>query len=706
LRSLKGVRGWIANNWDASQAWILVTIIGVCAGCVAAGIDVSQEYLSDLKTGYCSTNIFYNNKFCCWYEDPDAQCYQWKPWSSLFTYDPTSYASSYIDFFSYCSWGLLFATLSAVLIYVTGEPYPSSKKRKIGPIKYYAAGSGVPEVKTILGGFVIRGFLGIQTLWVKAVGLALVTSSGMNLGKEGPLVHIACCLGNVLCRLFKKYNTNEAKRREILSASAAAGVSVAFGAPIGGVLFSLEEVSYYFPSKTMWRSFFCALVGSMTLKLINPFRTGKTVLFEVTFNKDWHDFEMFNFLILGIFGGLIGAAFCKLNLMWNRMRRTTWLNKYPVQEVVCVALISVVWNYFNPYTKMGGPELVAELLSECTGQNNRGDGLCSHELVKYNEVVKLLALAIIQKFILTVITFGLKVPCGVFIPSLAMGSLFGRIVGLTAQYYQQTYPTSSLYASCGEPGVNCFTPGVYAMVGAAATLAGITRMTLSLVVIVFELTGSLGYALPLMLGVLVAKWVADAFEPTSIYENLIELNDYPFLDNKREYLHTKNVVDVLESNLEIICINEENTISTVKEKINRQADYGYADGGFPIIDGKHLVGYIAVNDIEYVLDECPLPGNSQCLLRRNKPVSEQNPEPTSFERDSPVPDYIVNDSMLDLTPFMDQAPLSVPLNASMEVVLELFIKLGVRYLCVVDNGHYVGVIHKKRLLAYLHEFEH
>lgn len=57
------------------------------------------------------------------------------------------------------------------------------------------------------------------------------------------------------------------KRREILSASAAAGVAVAFGAPIGGVLFSLEEVSYYFPSKTMWRSFFCALTAAFTLKV-------------------------------------------------------------------------------------------------------------------------------------------------------------------------------------------------------------------------------------------------------------------------------------------------------------------------------------------------------------------------------------------------------------------------------------------------------
>ena len=80
-------------------------------------------------------------------------------------------------------------------------------------------------------------------------------------------MHICCCIGNVVCRFSRKYNKNEGKRREILSASSAAGVAVAFGAPIGGVLFSLEEVSYYFPSKTMWRSFFCALTAAMTLKV-------------------------------------------------------------------------------------------------------------------------------------------------------------------------------------------------------------------------------------------------------------------------------------------------------------------------------------------------------------------------------------------------------------------------------------------------------
>ena len=90
-----------------------------------------------------------------------------------------------------------------------------------------------------------------------------------------------------------KYRNNEAKKREILSAASAAGVSVAFGAPIGGVLFALEvlgsghllfnslrssqEVSYYFPYKTMFRSFFCAMIAAITLQLFNPFGTGKLV---------------------------------------------------------------------------------------------------------------------------------------------------------------------------------------------------------------------------------------------------------------------------------------------------------------------------------------------------------------------------------------------------------------------------------------------
>lgn len=172
--------------------------------------------------------------------------------------DPkNSPALSYIvSYFFYVAWALLFAFLAASFV------------RTFAP---YACGSGIPEIKTILSGFIIRGYLGMWTLIIKSLGLMLTVAAGLSLGKEGPLVHCSCCIGNIVSRAFDKYGMNEAKKREILSAASAAGVSVAFGAPIGGVLFSLEEVSYYFPLKTLWRSFFCALVAAFVLRLINPF---------------------------------------------------------------------------------------------------------------------------------------------------------------------------------------------------------------------------------------------------------------------------------------------------------------------------------------------------------------------------------------------------------------------------------------------------
>jgi chloride channel 3/4/5 len=132
---------------------------------------------------------------------------------------------------------------------------------------FYASGSGLAEIKSILSGFVIRGCLGLRTLFIKTLALIPAIASGLMVGQQGPLVFISCAIGNVVSRFFPKYD-NEAKKREILSAAASAGVSVAFGAPIGGVLFALEEISYYFPLKTLWRSFYCALIAAFTLKVV------------------------------------------------------------------------------------------------------------------------------------------------------------------------------------------------------------------------------------------------------------------------------------------------------------------------------------------------------------------------------------------------------------------------------------------------------
>ena len=109
-----------------------------------------------------------------------------------------------------------------------------------GKTMYLASGSGIPEIKTILSGFVIPHFLDFKVLLVKAIGAVFAVATGMCLGKEGPFVHISTCVAYLVGKCFPKYHENGRKMRELLSAGCSSGLSVAFGAPIGGILFSYE----------------------------------------------------------------------------------------------------------------------------------------------------------------------------------------------------------------------------------------------------------------------------------------------------------------------------------------------------------------------------------------------------------------------------------------------------------------------------------
>jgi chloride channel 3/4/5 len=291
LRSRKDLRGRVQAWFDGAQGWVLVAIIGCLTATLAYLVNVTESALFDYKEGYCTTGWTKSMKRCC---SGATMCDEWADWSRVIRTDRLDdrgtqfviFVVSVITFaMASCVMTLASKTVipSAVSLATLDENLgadifktdheddgkrntsPASKDTDFDPrppmVYYSAAGSGVAEVKVILSGFVLHGYLGLRTLVIKTIGLTLSVASGLSLGKEGPYVHIATCIGNIACRLFSKYNRNDGKRREVLSASAASGVAVAFGAPIGGVLFSLEEVSYYFPPKTLFRTFFCCIVG-------------------------------------------------------------------------------------------------------------------------------------------------------------------------------------------------------------------------------------------------------------------------------------------------------------------------------------------------------------------------------------------------------------------------------------------------------------
>lgn len=203
----------------------------------------------------------------------------------------------------------------------------------------------------------------------------------------------------------------------------------------------------------------------MVLKALNPTGTGKLVLFETNYGTSYSPVHYLVFILLGVAGGLFGGVFCKANFLWSKsFRKYNIIKDYPVFEVFLVVLVTGLLQYPNPMTREPGDKIIKNLLVDC--RNPSDSWVCQMEAKDdRSKYIGWLVYGTFVKLVLTTITFGCKVPSGIIIPALDGGAFFGRLVG-------QWIPTIS--------------PGIFAMVGAAAFLAGVSRMTISLCVIMFE----------------------------------------------------------------------------------------------------------------------------------------------------------------------------------------------------------------------------
>ncbi|KAH8895177.1 hypothetical protein GQ53DRAFT_642755 [Thozetella sp. PMI_491] len=723
LRSRKDFWGRLYVLFDSSQGWILSALVGFLVAVLAYIVDVTESAAFDYKDGYCAKKWYWSEKKCC----PHGPCTDWRDWGEVLEGYP--FGSFWTEYAVYIGFVISLAALSCLLTLTTKTVVPSAYRLttfdedlaaestappadadgdeiSVSPrqtpeppttppmIYYSAAGSGVAEVRVILSGFVLHGFLGLKTLIIKSIGLVLSVASGLSLGKEGPYVHIATCVGNIACRLFVKYDRNDGKRREVLSAAAAAGVAVAFGAPLGGVLFGLEEVAYFFPAKTLFRTFFSCIIAALTLKFLNPYGTHKIVMFQVRYVIDWEYFELGSFVLVGVLGGAAGALFIKASRTWAKtFRGIPAVKQHPMLEVVVVALITGVIGYWNTLTKLPVAKLLYNLAAPCDDRDNNLDnlGLCPETMDDIPGVLGRLFSAFFVKGLLTIITFGIKVPAGIYVPSMVVGGLMGRTIGHCVQWCVMAFPDLSLWEGCAKiPNGTCIQPGVYGLIAAGATMCGVTRLSVTLVVILFELTGSLDYVLPFSLAILVAKWTSDAIEPLSIYDLLTEMNSYPFLNNKHKPIFTSDLAEIVPRlrRERVIDISSSPLVpaSSLRTKLEVLHKAGELDGGLPIVRHEILVGLIPAPDLEYALDGLEDEANSLCLMADVPSIEESDDghvDPTDF------------------TPYIDPAPVALDIRSPMDLVYECFVKLGLRYICVLRDGRYAGMTHKKTFVKYM-----
>jgi H+/Cl- antiporter ClcA len=268
---------------------------------------------------------------------------------------------------------------------------------------------------------------------------------------------------------------NDREKRDFVACGAAAGVASAFGAPIGGVLFSLEEGASYWSTKLTWRCFFCAMItlgtlfglknldnawGQANMEKLFSFGEFKSMTGEASNFSIW---ENINFMLIGCLGGLIGAVFnaANENLTIWRMKRVNYSKKRRVVEVILVSMLVSSVSFVMPLLWNRCTDKPTDMQDWSNQEKNLVDSLvqfqCSEN--QYNEVASLiftdadtaikqlfhfreagiddastfssaaLFLFFVPYISLATIVYGIAVPSGLFVPSLLSGAAFGRLCG-------------------------------------------------------------------------------------------------------------------------------------------------------------------------------------------------------------------------------------------------------------------------------------
>uniref|UniRef100_A0A8V0YYV2 Chloride channel protein n=1 Tax=Gallus gallus TaxID=9031 RepID=A0A8V0YYV2_CHICK len=589
-------------------------------------------------------------------------------------------------------------------------------------------GSGIPQIKCYLNGVKIPHVVRLKTLVIKVCGVILSVVGGLAVGKEGPMIHSGAVIAagisqgrsTSLKRDFKifEYFRRDTEKRDFVSAGAAAGVSAAFGAPVGGVLFSLEEGASFWNQFLTWRIFFASMISTFTLNSVLSVYHGNAwdLSSPGLINFGRFDSEKMGytiqeipiFIFMGVVGGILGALFNALNY-WLTMFRIRYIHRPCLQviEAMLVAAVTAAVGFVMIYCSrdcqpIQGSSVAYPLQLFCAdGEYNSMATAFFNTPEKsvvnlfhdppgsYNPMT--LGMFTLMYFFLACWTYGLTVSAGVFIPSLLIGAAWGRLFGISLSYLSK----GSIWAD----------PGKYALMGAAAQLGGIVRMTLSLTVIMMEATGNVTYGFPIMLVLMTAKIVGDYFVE-GLYDMHIQLQSVPFLHWEAPVTsHSLTAREVMST--PVTCLRRIERVGTVVDILS---DTSSNHNGFPVVESNPnttqvagLRGLILRSQLIVLLKHKVFVerANLNLVQRRLKLKDFRD----AYPRFPPIQSIHVSqderECMIDLSEFMNPSPYTVPQEASLPRVFKLFRALGLRHLVVVNNhNEVVGMVTRKDLARY------
>uniref|UniRef100_A0A9I9DCW1 CBS domain-containing protein n=1 Tax=Cucumis melo TaxID=3656 RepID=A0A9I9DCW1_CUCME len=600
-----------------------------------------------------------------------------------------------------------------------------------------AAGSGIPEVKAYLNGIDAYSILAPSTLFVKIFGSIFAVAGGFVVGKEGPMVHTGACIASLLgqggSRKYRltwkwlRYFKNDRDRRDLITCGAAAGVAAAFRAPVGGVLFALEEAASWslslflslhstemsiihvveivrWRSALLWRTFFTTAVVAVVLRSFMEFcrggqcglfGEGGLIMFKInTENSTYGTPDLIAIVLLGVIGGVFGSLY---NYLVDKLRLNC--RRGPGTKLILVVAVSILttcvsfglpWlsqclpcptdlddqcptvgrsgNYKNFQCPPGHYNDLASLFF------NTNDDAIRNLFTSANDKhfqLSSLFVFFVSIYCLGIITYGIAVPSGLFIPVILAGASYGRIVG-------------RLFGSVATLDVS-----LYALLGAASFLGGTMRMTVSLCVILLELTNNLLMLPLLMLVLLISKSVADIFNK-GVYDQIVKMKGLPFMEAHAEPFMRQLVAGGVASGplITFSGIEKVDNIVHALKMTNHN--------GFPVIDeppfsdSSELCGLVLRSHLLVLLREKKFTKKKVSLRSEiwrgfkahdfAKPGSGKGVKLEDLEFNEEELEMFV-----DLHPITNTSPYTVVESMSLAKAAILFHALGLRHLLVVPK---------------------
>ncbi len=376
-------------------------------------------------------------------------------------------------------------------------------------------GSGIPQIEGAARG-VIRFKWYVTMCSMFAASLACVFM-GYPAGAEGPSLEIGGCCGSATGTLLKR---NQMVKRLQIASGASAGLAVAFNAPITGIVFAMEEAFRSFSPQV----FLCAAISVVTAVLTrnairNPVLGAESVGFAFTGFEFNFAFDGGGFMfclwaaLAALITALFGVGFYHLVFLTKKLfRKVTFFKK--TGKYIIPFVIAGAFGLITVYSLGGGHLFIDHLATGGTGE------IKIESVFGASLLVSLLIIVAIR-FITAVLSMGCGVPCGVFIPMLAIGAGIGAVLSVLFQ-------SGGMGSEYGDYLV---------IICMAAFFTCIVKAPITGIVMVFELTGQFKNFLPAMIGVAVGYTVGALFRTEAIYEKNLSL----FIQEEKIYEKIKKI---------------------------------------------------------------------------------------------------------------------------------------------------------------------